>query len=45
VLENRMLRRNFGPKREESKGGWGKLHNEELHNWYCSQNNVRVINT
>jgi hypothetical protein len=31
VLENRVLRRIFGPKRVEVTGGWGKLHNEELH--------------
>jgi hypothetical protein len=32
VLENRVLRRIFGPKRDEETGGWRKLHNEELHN-------------
>jgi hypothetical protein len=32
VFENRVLRRIFGPKREEVTGGWRKLHNEELHN-------------
>jgi hypothetical protein len=31
VFENRVLRRIFGPKREEVTGGWRKLHNEELH--------------
>jgi hypothetical protein len=30
VSENRMLRRIFGPKREEVAGGWRRLHNEEL---------------
>jgi hypothetical protein len=30
VLENRVLRRILGPKRGEMKGGWRKLHNEEL---------------
>jgi hypothetical protein len=34
VFENRMLRRIFGPKRDEVTGGWRKLHNEELHNLY-----------
>jgi hypothetical protein len=29
---NRVLRRIFGPKREEVAGGWRRLHNEELHN-------------
>jgi hypothetical protein len=33
---NRVLRRIFGPKRGEMTGGWGKLHNEELHNLYAS---------
>jgi hypothetical protein len=32
MFENRVLRRIFGPKRDEVIGGWGKLHNEELHN-------------
>jgi hypothetical protein len=32
VFENRVLRRIFGPKRDEVIGGWRKLHNEELHN-------------
>jgi hypothetical protein len=31
VFENRVLRRIFGPKRDEVTGGWRKLHNEELH--------------
>jgi hypothetical protein len=34
VFESRVLRRIFGPKRDEVMGGWGKLHNEELHNFY-----------
>jgi hypothetical protein len=32
VFENRMLRRIFGPKRDEVTGSWTKLHTEELHN-------------
>jgi hypothetical protein len=32
VFENRVLRRIFGPKRDEVKGNWRKLHNEEIHN-------------
>jgi hypothetical protein len=32
MFENRMLRRIFGPKRNEVRGGWKKMHNEELHN-------------
>jgi hypothetical protein len=38
VFENRVLRRIFGPKRDEVTGGWRKLHNEELHNLYSSPN-------
>jgi hypothetical protein len=41
--QNRVLRRIFGPKREEMAGGWRRLHNEELHNLYNSLNIIRVI--
>jgi hypothetical protein len=37
VFENRVLRRIFGPKRDDVTGEWRKLHNEELHNLYSSQ--------
>jgi hypothetical protein len=43
VFENRVLRRIFGPKREEVSGGWRRLHNEELHDLHTSPNIVRVI--
>jgi hypothetical protein len=36
VFENRVLRRIFGPKRDEAVGEWRKLHSEELHNLYSS---------
>jgi hypothetical protein len=36
VFENRELRRIFGPKKDEVRGGWRKQHNEELHNLYSS---------
>jgi hypothetical protein len=36
VFEYRVLRRIFGPKRDEMTGGWRKLHNEELHDLYSS---------
>jgi hypothetical protein len=36
VFEDRVLRRIFGPKREEVKGEWRKMHNGELHNLYSS---------
>jgi hypothetical protein len=42
VFENRVLRKIFGPKREEDES-WRKLHNDELHNLYSSPNIVRVI--
>ena len=38
-----MLRRIFGPKREEVTGEWGRLHIEELHDMYCSPNIIWVI--
>jgi hypothetical protein len=40
VFENRVLRRIFGPKREED-GSWRKLYNDELHNLYSSPNIVK----
>jgi hypothetical protein len=43
VFENRVLRRIFRPKRDEVTGGWRKLHNEELHNLYCSPNIIMTI--
>jgi hypothetical protein len=43
VFENRVLRRIFGPKRDEVTGKWRKLHNEELHNFYSSPNIIRQI--
>jgi len=43
VFENRVLRRIFGPKRDEVTGEWRKLHNGELNDLYCSPNIVRVI--
>jgi hypothetical protein len=42
VFENRVLRRIFGPKRQEVIGGWRKLHNVELHNLLSSSNITRV---
>jgi hypothetical protein len=43
VFENRVLRRIFGPGRDEVTGDWRKLHNEELHNLFPSPNMIRII--
>jgi hypothetical protein len=43
VFENRILRRIFGPKRDEVTGDWRKLHNEELRNLYSSPNIIILI--
>ena len=43
VFENRVLRRIFGPKRDELTGVWRKLHNEELYDLYSSPNITWVI--
>ena len=43
VFENMVLRRIFGPRRDEETGEWRRLHNEELNDLYSSTNIVRVI--
>jgi hypothetical protein len=43
VFDDRVLSRIFGPKRDEVKGGWRKLHNEELRDLYSSQSIIRII--
>jgi hypothetical protein len=43
MFENRVLRRIFGPKRDEMTGDWIELHNEELHNLYSSPKIIRMI--
>jgi len=43
VSESRVLRRIFGPKRDEVRGEWRKLHNEELNDLYCSPNIVQHV--
>jgi hypothetical protein len=43
VFENRVLRRIFGPKRDEVKGKWRKLHKKELHDLYSSPSIIRII--
>jgi hypothetical protein len=42
ALENRVLKKIFGPKRDEATGGWRGLHNEELYELYPSPNIIRV---
>ena len=43
VFENMVLRRIFGPRRDEVTGEWRRLHNEELNDLYSAPNIVRVI--
>ena len=43
LFENRVLRRVFGPKRDEATGEWRKLHNEELNDLYSVASIVRVV--
>jgi hypothetical protein len=43
VFENRVLRRIFGPRKDEVTGGWRELHNEQLHNLYSSPRIIRMI--
>jgi hypothetical protein len=43
VFENRVLRRIFGPKRDEVMGEWRKLHSEKLHNLYSSPDIIRQV--
>jgi hypothetical protein len=43
AFENRVLRRIFGPRRDEVTGGWRKLHNEELRNLYSSPSIIRIV--
>jgi hypothetical protein len=43
VFENRVLRRIFGPRKDEVTGGFRKLHNEELRDLYSSPSKIRII--
>jgi hypothetical protein len=43
MFENRVIRRIFGPKRDEVTGEWSKLHNEELHSLHSSPNIIKII--
>jgi hypothetical protein len=44
LFENRVLRRIFGPRRDEVTGEWRKSHNEELHNLYSTPD-IRQVKT
>jgi hypothetical protein len=43
VFENKVLRRIYGPRRDEVTGGWRKLHNEELRYLYSSPSMIRIM--
>jgi hypothetical protein len=43
VFENLVLRKIFGPKCNEVKGGWRKLNKEELHNFFSLPNIITMI--
>jgi len=43
VFENRLMRRLFGPKRDEVIGEWRKLHKEELNDLYSTHNTIRLF--
>jgi hypothetical protein len=43
VFENKVLRRIFGPKRDELTGEWRRLHKKELYDLYSSPNIIRVM--
>jgi hypothetical protein len=43
MLENSLLKKIFGPKRDEGIVEWRKLHNEKLYNLYSSRNIIRVM--
>jgi hypothetical protein len=45
VFESRVLRRIFGPRRDEMTGGWRKLHNEELYHLYSFPTIIKMINS
>jgi hypothetical protein len=43
VFENRVLKKIFGAKRDEVTGGWWRLHNDKLHNFYSSPSIIRMM--
>jgi hypothetical protein len=45
VFENRVIRTIFGPRRDEERGEWRNLHNEEIHDLYSSPSIIRIMKT
>jgi hypothetical protein len=43
LFENKVVKRIFGPKRDEVTGGWRKLHNAELRDLYSSPSIIRIM--
>jgi hypothetical protein len=43
VFENKVLRRLYGPKKDDVTGEWRKLHNKKFNDLYCAPNSVRLI--
>jgi hypothetical protein len=43
MFDNKVMRRIFGPKREEVAGDWRRLHNEGLHNLYASPHMITAM--
>jgi hypothetical protein len=45
MFESRVVKRIVGLKTDEVMGGWRKLHNEEIHDWYSSPSIIRMMNS
>jgi hypothetical protein len=40
---NKVVRKIFGPRKEQERGGWRNMHNEEIHDIYSSPNIIRMV--